>query len=113
MANLRRFTTEDYYGFAGAELLPDGSRPFIADLEISSWKWDGGCIIISGDENEKSPIYMTIELWSKECETAAYVRNFDTLDAALRVGAYMPDKMNAEELKVTADMFGFEFHGFN
>lgn len=113
MANLRRFTTEDYYGFAGADLLPDGSRPFIADLDIRTTRWAGGCIIISGDENRKSPIYVTIELWGHDCETSAYARNFDTLDAALRFGAYMPDKLNDEELTVTADMFGFEFQAFN
>lgn len=111
MANLRRFTTEDYYGYAGADPLPDGSRPFIADLEISSSKWAGGCIIISGDW--KANFYVTIELWGHQYGTAAYARNFDTLDAALRFGAYMPDKLNDEELTVAADMFGFQFHKFN
>ena len=71
-ARLRPFTKTDWYGFAGADKLPDGREPFIGEIDVDTSEWPpedleelgrniGGekpfaTIIVSGDRFADKPV---------------------------------------------------------
>lgn len=47
---LRRFVSSDYFGYAGAEKLPDGSEPLLGDLRVVHDKFlQAAEVVASGD----------------------------------------------------------------
>jgi hypothetical protein len=63
---LRDFTKTDWYGFAGAEVLPSGEQPKIGQV-------DGWTIIVSGNVGDCDT---SVELTSDDGDTI-YVRRFE------------------------------------
>lgn len=90
----RRFTKEDWYGWAGAEKLPDGSEPFIATgyADMSGLDW---AVIISG-QSGSDPINVQFYITSEEDgEMTGHDKSFKTLDDAKKAVALLevPDSI--------------------
>jgi hypothetical protein len=84
VGSFRRFTDNDWAGYAGATQLPDGSEP------LSYYgKGDGiGDVLITGDETaQNSDVYVIFSGYDEAAdETFELSRKFNSVDAAVRFG---------------------------
>lgn len=75
MGKIRRFTKEDWYGWAGAEKFENGSEPFIYERDMNDGfvevtiiaDKNGICVNISSNDGDD----LTTDTWEKELSLSA------------------------------------------
>jgi hypothetical protein len=122
----KRFTQEDWMGYAGAWTLPDGTDPFIRSLKVlkpcnMSDNIDTiyGDLLICGDyptddeikfgePNPNVDIVLSFNMWNAGDWCAHVQREVKTLEVGLNIAARLPEELTWAEFTRWLDVYGFD-----
>lgn len=99
MSKLERFTRDDWFGFAGASKLPDGTDPLIA--HIDPW-----VIIVAGDEraiNGSPCVSVTVHTELDTLHVRSARREFNSAAPAEKYANFLADNVEMIEALETLE----------
>ncbi len=96
--NFRRFTQEDWYGFAGASKFDDGTEPLLCET-------DELIVVVGGSEFQNGTVWCEImfPVGGSACECVSYALQFDNVVAVTAALANL-DEITPASLRE----YGFE-----
>lgn len=95
---LREFTGADFYGWQGADLFADGSKPFLAVGEE-------GTLIVCGSETKDGTAVIMV-YFGDDCDKWAF-KSIDTKEQALKDAKILVAMLDEEFDEAQFHRFGF------